>query len=316
MSSIREVAQSHGSKPELSIVIVTYNCREYLGKCLRSVNSCLDGVIDYEIVIVDNASADLQMGDALLDDNRIKFLKMSENAGFPRGNNIGFKMARGEYVLMLNPDTELLDSGILSMIALLKERPEIGIIAPKTLNRDGTVQATVQDFPTLLSAAASIFNLRRRTHPALQAAGTCIVDTVMGSFMLFHSNLLKLAGLLDENLFWIEDIDFCYRAFQKGKAVMYYPESHIVHYGGQSAGKNVNVSLYMQLSNRPRYFMARGRKNEARLLYFMVLVAVAFRYALYAGKYVLGGDSQRIGVLKRITPRLICDTLQSFKGRN
>ncbi|MDP2792323.1 MAG: glycosyltransferase family 2 protein, partial [Rectinemataceae bacterium] len=230
MSSIREVAQPYSGKPELSIVIVTYNCREYLAKCLKSVFRYLDGLIDYEIVIVDNASADLQMGDTLLDGDRVKFLKMPENAGFPRGNNIGFKMARGKFILMLNPDTELLDSGILPMIAILKERAEIGIIAPKTLSRDGTVQATVQEFPTLLSAIASILNLKRRAHTALKAIGPCVVATVMGSFMLFHSNLLKLAGNLDENLFWIEDIDFCYRAFQKGKATMYYPESHIVHY--------------------------------------------------------------------------------------
>lgn len=301
----------------LSIVIVSYNCRDYLEKCLASIRRHLEERIQYEIILIDNASVDLSCDEPILSDSHVRFFRQERNIGFPAGNNAGFAIAAGRYILMLNPDTELLDDGILEMIGILSRSQDIGIIAPRTLNSDLTVQRTVQHFPDFISAVASMFNVQRQFHPALRSDRARMVPTVMGSFMLFDASLAKRLDGLDESLFWIEDLDLCYRASESGLGTMYYPGSQIIHHGGKSSSRNPNTSLYMQLTNRPRYFLARGKRFQGIILYFIVLFAILFRYLLYGTKALCSGDTRRVKLMNRITPLIISDLVTALrKGRS
>jgi hypothetical protein len=275
--------------------------------CLDSIYRHLGGRIEYEIVIIDNDSGDLDGSDPILSHDNLKFTKLSYNAGFPRANNIAFGTARGEYILMLNPDTVLLDAGILDMIRELKSTTDAGIISARVLNRDRSIQESVQDFPNLHNSAMRTFRLgwsRRHVHPS----GLPVrVDSTTGAFMLFPASLLVDVGGLDEGLFWIEDIDFCYRAKLHGMATIYYPQSSVIHYGGQSAKKNANLSLYLQLTNRSRFFMRHEEKTKARILFVLTLFAVTMRYGLYCFYFAIDHDTKRLSVLDDVSGKLLRD---------
>jgi GT2 family glycosyltransferase len=291
--------------PQLSIVIVTYNCRDLLAGCLDSVGKQLRGKVDYEILVVDSGSTDLFPEDPLLADPAIRFRKLDYNAGFPGGNNIAFADARGDFILMLNPDTLLLDEGLPEMMSLLRLREDIGIISPRILNPDGSLQESVQDLPRFWNSIAAIFAIGRRRKTPGRAIGPVPVDSTTGAYMLFRASLLRDIGQLDEGLFWIEDMDFCYRAGQAGKKTYYDPRSEIIHFGGQSARKNRNLALSLQLTNRPRYFFRRGKPTIARILYLVTLLSLAARYVAYSLAFIFDWDARRLATLGVVSRSLL-----------
>lgn len=298
--------------PELSIVIVSYNCYDYLAICLDSISRYIERFIDCEIIIVDNNSSDFDKIASSFNRDNVKIIKLDYNAGFPKANNIAFKEASGSFILMLNPDTKLMDSGIIEMVRLLKASSNMGIIAPKLLNPDMSIQESVQAIPNLANSVLRILGFTRYKKNFHMPKVPFLVDTVSGAFMLFPASFVREVGGLNEDLFWIEDIDFCNRAKLVGKSVMYFPYSCVVHYGGQSAKRNVNLSLYLQLTNRIRYFSYYGKKNTARLLYLVTMLAIVLRFFLYCGYVLVDGKYERLVTLRAITKKIVDDRIIYF----
>lgn len=292
---------------ELTIVIVTYNCRDYLAKCLSSIKENSPSDITYEIIVVDNNSHDIDENDECLNDKMVIFTKLRTNLGFPAANNLAFQMARGRYIMMLNPDTLLIDMNLCAMLQFLELNPKLGIVAPVLLNTDGTIQASVQVFPTLLNSLASIIPYGRRGVPYWDKALATQVDSVSGACMLFRASLIREVGGLDERLFWIEDIDLCCRVQRAGFGVAVYADCKIVHYGGESAKKNPKLSLYLQLTNRSRFFMVHDKRTYGRIVYLATLLSLFARFSLYIARTVRDGDFRRISILRKIALRLIKD---------
>lgn len=229
-------------QPRLSIVIVSWNVSEDLALCLDSLRSNND--VCFEVIVVDNASVD----DTLTMLKRypeVQVIANSENRGFAAANNQGLAVAAGQYMLMLNPDTVVPAGAISQLLAFADDHPEAGVIGPRLLNSDGTLQASCRRFPTvraalirhtflehLLPHAAAIreYLMSDWDHESPRE-----VDWVSGACMLIRRTAWEQVGPLDEGFYWgSEDVDYCFRMHQAGWKVLYTPQPAITHAIGRS----------------------------------------------------------------------------------
>jgi len=264
----------------LSIVIVNWNTRELLFKCLESVYEFAP-TCTFEVLLVDNASSD---GSAALVSNlfpQVRLFANQENCGFARGNNQAIREARGEYVLLLNPDTEVKENALDELVNYMIAHPWVGGAGSLLLNPDGTLQASCHPEPTLSR------EFWRLTHlDIIQEYGDYDmsdwnwetprkVDVVQGASLILRGATLEEIGLLDEDYFiYTEEVDLCYRMRKAGWGIYWVPTSRVIHYGGQST-KQMAQKMFLKLyESRLMYF----RKNHGAFkafLYKLVLMLAA-----------------------------------------
>jgi GT2 family glycosyltransferase len=249
---------------DLAVVIVSYNVRDLLRDCLRSV---LDsrGDFAFEVCVVDNNSGDgsAEVVSAEFPDVR---LVRAENRGYAAGNNQGlraFGFVAGSpcarHALLLNPDTVVSPRVLADMLAFMEAHPQAGIAGPRLVREDGSLdKACRRSFPTpevafyRLSGLSGLFPHSRRfgryNLTYLSPDVTTEVDSVVGACMLIRGQVLAQAGLLDEQYFmYAEDLDFCYRAKERGWQVWYNADVTVLHYKGQSSRQRstfANVQFY------------------------------------------------------------------------
>ncbi len=248
---------------KISIVIVSYNVREFLYQCLLSVKRATVQ-LDTEIVVVDNASADGSVQMVKKNYPDVTLIDNKKNVGFAVANNQALKVASGEFLVMLNPDTIVQEDTFQKLITFLDKTPDAGIVGCKILNPDGSFSVDSRhSIPSPMTAIWKMFGLNR-LFPRSRVFGrynmtyldpdeVAQVDAISGSFMMFRKNVYLESGGLDEDYFmYCEDIDFCYRVFQKGWKIFYVPYTNIIHYKGESTKKNnldfiinFNRSLYL-----------------------------------------------------------------------
>jgi len=243
---------------DVSIVIVNYNVKDLLLKCIQSIETYVSPALNLEIIVVDNASSDQSIFAVKERFSSVICIENKENAGFPMANNQAFAVAQGDFIFMLNPDTELFDDSLLSMFQYIVEHPEITAIAPGLLNTDRTHQKSVWRFPTLSSVVFEMFYVKslvkRKHYEDMDFSKPFFADSVSGAAILFRKSVLAEIGRLNERMFWIEDVDFCYRIHQNGGQLLYFPTAKILHHIGQSAKKNHNISISNQVFNKIKYF--------------------------------------------------------------
>lgn len=255
----------------ISVIIVSYNTREILRDCLLSVQREDAGA---EVVVVDNNSTDGTIEMIEKEFPQVKLVKNNFNAGFSAANNQGIKITSGEYVLLLNPDTILKPNSLQSLKNAIAAHPGC-IIGPALLNTDGSLQISAWRYPSVLKSLAELFYL----HIKLNVSGypnsffdtEAECDFISGAAMFFERNILNELKGLDETLFWMEDVDFCYRANKNGIKTWYYPQAKIVHLGGQSSSKNYKKAIANQLLSRLKF----TRKNYS-VFSFVLLDIVVF----------------------------------------
>lgn len=225
---------------ELSIVILTWNSLGYLRRCLESIDRNLKRV-DPEIVVVDNHSMDgtadwvasLHPGPILI--------RNRANLGVSRARNQGIRKSTGEFVLLLDVDTEMNDDSILLLLEYAKSNPRAGIVGPKLTHPDGTLQLTCRRGHNLLIP----FLRRLDFFPGIRDCGPLrsyhmedydhrtpiAVDHVIGACQLIRRDVIQSVGLLDETMFYgWEDTDYCIRARRAGFEVHYFPSTSVVHF--------------------------------------------------------------------------------------
>ncbi len=231
---------------KISIVIISYNVKEFLHQCILSLKkSCHN--IEHEIIVVDNNSID--GSDKIIADRfpEIKLIKNYENKGFSKACNQGLEVSTGEYMLLLNPDTMLQEDTIPKMIDFFDNTPDAGAAGCKILNADGTLQLSCRrSFPTpsvaipktiglsKLFPKSKLFSKYNLTYedPDKQIE----VDALSGAFMMFRKKVYDEIGGLDEDYFMYgEDLDYCYRIKQAGWKIYYTPTTKLIHYKGESA---------------------------------------------------------------------------------
>jgi len=269
---------------DLSICIVTYNAKDLLLGCLKSVYNNLDHV-NAEVVLVDNASTDgsIEAVRELWPD--VQIIKNTENLGFVKPTNQAMKISRGRYVLWLNNDTIVLDNALAKLVEFMDTNPLVGICGPKVLNRDGTVQNQCRrGFPTPWNIFAYLTGLSRLFPNSPRFAGYLMtyfdedqvheVDAVSGSCLLVRREVINQIGYLDEDYYaYGEDLDYCARAKKAGWKIYYYPRAEIIHYGGQGGS---GVQPYRSIYHFHRSMWLFYQKHIASDHIFLFNWAVGF----------------------------------------
>lgn len=237
----------------LTIVIVHFNTKDYLRRCLRSMVD--NRGADYRIVVVDNASDDNDFSSLKLEFPLTSFILNSDNLGFAAACNIGIRAFPASFYLLLNPDCEIQGTAVDQCLEYLEGHPEIGVLGCRVENPDGSLQlacrrrvpgpaAALYRFTglSLLFPKSRRFGAYNMTY--LDEREIAEVDSVSGSFLLFRDPVLKTGGPLDESFFlYGEDMDFCYRAKQAGWKIVFYPRARVLHHKRRSAAKNPDASL-------------------------------------------------------------------------
>ncbi len=232
---------------QLSVCIVSWNVREDLLSCLRSLRGA-EGDIRAEVIVVDNASTDGSVEAIRHRFPHVKLIRNNENRGFAAASNQGLAAAGGELLLLLNPDTVLPPGALVELHQAAAQDPGAGIIGPKLVNPDGSLQHSCRRFPTPMAALfrhtflGRLFPRNRWSAEYVMADWDHTepreVDWVSGACMLIRRNLYEAIGPLDEGFFWgSEDVDYCFRARRAGRQVLYTPRPAIVHRVGASTNR-------------------------------------------------------------------------------
>ena len=235
------------SAPTLSIVIVSWNTRDYLDACLTSIRDAPDEVTR-EVIVVDNASEDGTAAMVAEAHPGVTLLANDANLGYAAGNNQGIKLASGEHLLLLNPDIVVHEGALDTLVSLLARRPEAGAVAPRLILPDGSVQASCRSFPTpdvVLYEALGLSRLFPRSRKFGKYRMTWWdydderpVDQPMASAFLIRGEALEQVKGLDEQFpIFFNDVDLCKRLWDIDWEVWYTPEASMDHVGGASTGQ-------------------------------------------------------------------------------
>ncbi|TDS56540.1 glycosyltransferase family 2 protein [Myroides indicus] len=234
---------------QLSVIILNYNVRFFLEQCIKSVQKSLKN-LEGEIIVVDNNSQDdsSAMMRELFPD--IRYIQNQTNLGFPKGNNIGVSMAKGEYICILNPDTVVAEDTFEKALHFIQTRNDIGILGCKLIDGRGSfLPESKRGIPTVWRSMTKIcgmhklfpnskyFNGYYASHLRNNQQGE--VEVLVGAFMLMKKELYLDLGGFDEQFFmYVEDTDLSYRSLKQGKVNYYFPETAIIHYKGESTVKD------------------------------------------------------------------------------
>lgn len=244
---------------KLSIIIVNYNTYELTKQTINSIVE-KEHPFQYEILLVDNASSDGSIErlqeefTSYIYQGILQVFINKTNLGFAKANNIGMKIAKGEYILLLNSDTVINENCLELCLAQIKKDIKIGALGCKVVLSDGTLDhACKRGFPTPKASLYYLLKLHKKNpikygqYDALHLHEdeTGEVDCLMGAFMLMPKNVLDKVGLLDEDFFMYgEDINLCYRIKKAGFKILYYPKAQITHYKGGSSKKKRTKVIY------------------------------------------------------------------------
>ena len=231
----------------LSIIILNWNTKEDTIKCLLSIQEH-PSKYETEVIVVDNASSDGSRERISERCPWVKILVNPKNIGFGAGNNRGIPAAGGEFVLFLNSDTILTEGALDGMVDFAKDHPDIGVIGPRLLNSDGSLQYSCRRFPNLAAGffrntpLGRLFPHNRYTRDYLMNdwdhESERDVDWLSGAALMIRRDLLSTLGGFDERFYmYCEDVDLCYRSHQQGWRVTYYPYAKIYHRIGRSSDK-------------------------------------------------------------------------------
>ncbi len=264
---------------KISIIIVTWNSREYISACLESVKKSIRDY-DYEIILFDNNSTDDTAG--LVSENYpdVNVMKGRMNHGFSKGNNIAYENVdkKAELVLLLNPDTKVEGDAINQMADYLLSHADVGCVGPALLNKDASTQrSTAGGFPTAKRAFNEMFFLARLFKKSKHFEGMYIdeadepvtADWASGACLMLKHSVVGGRAIFDEEIFMYgEDVDLCLRIKAAGKKTVYLPTARVYHYQGRSLiqqddhfFKSFDNGLFMLVKKRLgtyNYFLVKG----------------------------------------------------------
>jgi len=263
---------------DLSIIIVSYNTKDFLKGCLTSILSSIEGKLSYEIIVVDNASTDGSVESIKY--KNIKIIANKDNVGFSKANNQGIKISQSsKYILFLNPDTVMQDQTIEKMIKFMDANKDAGAATCKLVTLNGKIDdASHRGFPTPWNSFSHFSGLAKLFPKSKLFSGynlgwmdlekTHEIDALAGAFMLVRRKAGEEAKWWDEDYFFYgEDIDFCYELKQKGWKIYYVPTVFVTHYKGVSGGiKSVSKEI-TTASDATKKRAAKWRFAAMRIFY-------------------------------------------------
>lgn len=243
---------------------MSYNVQEYLQHCIDTILAQKN--IDVEIIVVDNNSTDGTKEFIKSKYPHVKLIVNSDNVGFSAANNRGIKEASGEIIFLLNPDTELPDTSTLQYaIKYLETNPQTAILAPRILNTDFSFQPSFWNFPSIKKWMLELFYLHR-LKKTKEPSSPLTVEAASGAALFFRKSLIGEIGGLDENMFWMEDVDFCFRASKTKRKIVWTPEIKIIHHGGKSSVGNEAVTIPNQVMSKIKF----SKKHDTGQIFYLI----------------------------------------------
>lgn len=290
--------------PDVNVVIVSYNTREFTLHCLRSVYEQTRDV-SFEVFVVDNASADGSAEAIAAEFPQVRLIANGANRGFAAANNQALRLARGDYFLLLNPDTLVLDNAIGKMVHYMDAHRDVGCAGCQVLIDEHAVQQTCFRFPNpwfhLLRATGlpALFPRSALLNPdrygGWQRDSERDVDVVSGMFLLARRAAVEQVGLLDEDYFvYAEEADWCFRFWRRGWRCRFTPSAQIIHRdGGSHSTKQVSAQMFVQ---QQKSLLVFHRKNRGwwswaatKLLFTLSMLP---RYFVFRARSAVTGDSR------------------------
>ena len=292
----------------VDIILINYNSTIQLLQCLVSIYRHIDDDVK-AIYIIDNNSSDAAV-QLLTDLPKVNLTVLPRNIGFASAVNIGIKKSSSPYTMLLNPDTSFNMDIIGPMVAYLNDHERVGIIGPKILNYDGSIQGSARSFPSFFtglfgrtSLFSRIFPKNRMTKKNIitmpDTIETTFVDWVSGACMLIRRKAIEEVGGLDERFFmYWEDADWCKRMWKKRWGVVYYQKASIYHSVGQSSRSKPIRPIWEFHKSAYRLYEKYARGMEVILQPF-VFLALAMRFYLLAFKGILDFNYRKLSVISK-----------------
>jgi GT2 family glycosyltransferase len=289
------------SNLQLSVTICSWNTQEDLRACLNS----LEGESGIEVIVCDNNSEDGSPQMVAREFPWVRLFAESVNHGFTGGQNLMIEARKAPHVLLLNSDTVVHEGAIPGLLTYLEEHPEVGIIGPKLLNPDGSLQLSCRRFPNPLAALfrntllGRLFPNNRFTRDYLMADfqhdQVREVDWVSGAALLARKELVdKIGGLDPEFFMYCEDVDWCWRAWKAGYKVTYFPSSVITHAIGRSSDKVPNRMIGRFHRSMWRFYRKNMLPEIALPLRPFALVAAGTALGVRASLLIANNKLDRI----------------------
>jgi GT2 family glycosyltransferase len=287
---------------DLTVVIVSWNVRDLLRRCLQSIEAEARQAVDdlaLEIVVVDNASADGSVEMVRAEFPHVRLVANEENRGFTVANNQGLALGQGRYLLLLNPDTELTDGALATMVDAMDGRPEIGALGPQLRYPDGSLQSSRRRFPTFATALVESTVVQEwwgdnrvlRRYYMADTSDDAIqsVDWVVGACLLVRRQAYEQVGGLDEGFFmYSEEMDWCRRIKDAGWLVIYLPTATVIHHEGRSSDQVVPARHIHFQSSKVRYFRKHHGTLQAEALRWFLLATYVYQLGREGLKWLVG----------------------------
>lgn len=302
----------------LSIIIVSWNTRRDLLRCLDSIMSA-PPTCPFEVLVFDNASADGSAEAVAAAHPQARVEVSPLNLGFGRANNRAASNAKGRFWLFLNPDTIVHSGAIDALVSYLDSKPQVAAVGPRLVNPDGSLQLSIERLPTLynewwrLLHLDRLYPLSQYPQSTLNSRQPQLVEVLSGACLLLRQEAVVTGGLFDEEYFvYSEEIDLCDRLHRDGWELRWVPESVVTHLGGRST-RQVATHMFIELyRNKVKFFRKRRGRVSAWFYKLILLQAALIRYLLGNLMQILpvGGRNELIevgrqyGLLLRKLPSL------------
>ncbi|RMF48367.1 MAG: glycosyltransferase family 2 protein, partial [Anaerolineae bacterium] len=279
---------------DISVIIVNWNTRQLLAQAIRSVQQTF-GKLSVEIIVVDNGSTDGSQDMLRSHFPLVKVVQNTENVGFARANNQGARLARGEFLLLLNSDAELYPNAMQSMLEVMRAHPKAGIVGANLRNPGGSFQASHTPFPTLTQEFLILSGLGRALYGAHYPSrgpeediGPQRVDYIEGACMLIRREPYLEVGGMDEGYFmYAEEVDLCYTFVQHGWEVWYQPAARVLHHGGGSSRNRRAAREGDLYQSRVRFFRKWRGSMQAEALKALIYLLTFVKWGIHNALRIL-----------------------------
>jgi len=296
---------------DLSIIIVNWNSWAYLKKCIMSIIENA-GELKYEVIVVDNYSSDNSVENIPVCFPEVILIKNENNVGFPAANNQAFNIARGQYFLMLNPDTLIKKNTLQQSLRVLRNDTSIGCIGVKTLKGNGEILfSCARSLPSIWSTFWHLFYIdtifkKWKFFESSDMAywdhnNSCDVDLLHGGYMMFPKSIYKRLGGLDEEIpMFYEDIEYCCRIKKAGFRIYYLADVEIVHFVGISSSKaEPEWITKLHCETNYLYFLEYGGGSQTAIFY-VLMVLLCFPLRILYSPFIWAGYLMRNRKIKKM----------------
>jgi len=285
---------------DLSIIIVNWKVKKLLNRCLNSIFSCLTGQ-DFEVIVVDNASGD--GSEEMVKENfpQVKLIVNKSNLGFAKGCNQGIRIARGRYLFLLNPDTQLTNNIQEKIIGFMESHPEVGVGGCYLYYPDGRGQTSFYKFTSLTNHSGRAFLLysflpkNSLTAPFFSdfLRDNQSIDRVTGGAMVVRRQAFEEVGLFDESYFlYYEDEDLCYRMRQGGWKIASIPETKVIHHHNKSGEKNIRSTIFSSYRSQLLFFRKFNPFYKVLVFRAIQSAAVSIRCPYWFFRFLANPDQR------------------------